>query len=142
MKPCRIQIQWSVFPMVLLPSMAVLGPMMIPMKLNSLVVDAEEEIENIDVVVEEAMDAAGNNLSGSFTAESLLDLDTKNPSVVILSASEYNVTTANDNFSIVVLFDEEMDQTDAPSISFPVENPSPTLTYNGSDSEWLTSNLF
>ena len=63
-------------------------------------VDAEEEIENINVTVEEAMDAAGNSISMAYVAEGLIDLDTRNPEVVILSASVYNVTTANDEFAV------------------------------------------
>jgi hypothetical protein len=104
--------------------------------------DAGEEIENINVTVEEAMDAAGNSISMAYVADGLFDLDTRNPEVVILSASVYNVTTADDEFAVVILFDEEMDQSDAPSISFPNENPTATLTYNSSGSDWLTANSF
>ncbi|MCX7422381.1 MAG: tandem-95 repeat protein, partial [Planctomycetia bacterium] len=66
--------------------------------------------------------------------------DTQAPTV--LSVTPNTITISDDyigtaEFSLTVVFSEGMDTSVTPTLSFPVENPNSTLTFNAGESGWL-----
>ncbi|NNK80826.1 MAG: T9SS type A sorting domain-containing protein, partial [Flavobacteriales bacterium] len=94
------------------------------------VVDAEEELSDIDVASAQAKDAFGNDQSDISTAD-VFNIDTKNPSYI---SSTISSTLVNDalagasSISMQIDFDEEMDPAIEPILSFPDESPGSSLT--------------
>ncbi|MDZ4752301.1 MAG: T9SS type A sorting domain-containing protein [Flavobacteriales bacterium] len=102
--------------------------------------DGGEEIDGIDIAIVDAEDAAGNVQTMALMLEDAFSIDTRNPEIVVVTANEYNITSGTEEFSLVIVFDEAMNESDNPSLSFPVEDPSATLNASGSD--WLTAATF
>ncbi|MCF6240478.1 MAG: hypothetical protein L3J74_03930 [Bacteroidales bacterium] len=103
------------------------------------VLDANETILNIDIDVSGAQDAAGNTQTNYSTINNF-NIDTQNPSVSSITTNLNPITEADagSNFTITVLYDEDMDTGTNPAISFPVENPVSTLSF--SSGAWLADN--
>ncbi len=106
--------------------------------------DTEIESSNISLSVNNLSDLNGN--SSILTFDNLLNVDTKNPSLLFLNANTYLV--GNDdlgagNFNLLMIFDESMDEDSTPFIQFPEENPlAATLSPNPSLSTWINSNTY
>ncbi|NQX91108.1 MAG: T9SS type A sorting domain-containing protein [Flavobacteriales bacterium] len=108
------------------------------------VTDENIEVDEIDVEVTNIMDLS-NNPGVVSVSENQLLLDTKNPSILVLSANDYNVEN-NDvgegNFNLIAVYDEPMGST-APLVAFPDENPlTNALTPNLGASEWISENTY
>ena len=107
-------------------------------------VDQNIEVEDIDLNVEEAMDA-NMNMMDSSTLENILVLDTRNPQVLLVSANDYlleNNDVGAENFTLLAIFDEPMSSA-LPLISFPDENPLTNgITPNPGASSWVNENTF
>jgi hypothetical protein len=102
--------------------------------------DANEEVWDVDLESVAAMDAAGN-VQISMITEDAVDIDTKNPGLLILSANDYTLTVEDigGTFSLLAVFDEPMAM-DAPTISFPDEDPTAVITMTSGD--WLNSTTY
>jgi hypothetical protein len=112
-------------------------------RISYLVEDADEEFPAIEVMLSAAEDNSGNDQTVNFSGFDAFDIDTKNPIILTASANTYNVTSANqgDNgFTVLVIFDEVMDQNTSPVVSFP--NEIPALTPNIDDSGWLSPSTY
>ena len=88
---------------------------------------------------------AKNELGGfqmPFENIGLFEIDTKNPSILEINPNLTNIIDANTgamNFSLTVDYNEVMDTTVDPAITFPVEDPlAQTLTFNAAASGWIT----
>lgn len=95
------------------------------------VADAEEVLSSIDVSVTDALDLAGivQDL-GTFTI--VFFVDTEDP-VASTSASDDPMITdvdASTDWTYTFEFSEDMDMTVDPTVSFPGNDPSPTLTFD------------
>ena len=106
------------------------------------VADQNVEVDNINVAVGFALDAAGNS-QNSLTQEDWIDLDTRNPEVLALSANTYLVTdmhTGDAGLTFLMIFDETMDQNEQPEMQFagPV-NLANTLVLNAQESVWINT---
>jgi hypothetical protein len=80
-----------------------------------------------------------------YISSETFDIDTRNPEVIVISANTYNITTefsGTESFSIISLYDEEMDIQSTPLVNFPVENPSASLSFQNGPSDWISSNAF
>ena len=103
-----------------------------------------ESMLNIDIQVDNAKDRIGN-LQNSITSANLFNIHTKQPELLTIIPSVDTISysdTGVSTFFLALYFDEIMDTTGSPSITFPKENPlSNTLTLNNSSSLWtnLTS---
>ena len=100
----------------------------------------ENEEEELMVRLESAKDLAGNTMNPWDSDEALI-LDNKNPDGFI-TANTYNVTNDNNGtsgFQVLVLFDEEVNSDVIPTLNFPVEDPSGSITVNTENSGWLGS---
>jgi hypothetical protein len=107
--------------------------------------DAGVEIWDIDVEAVGAVDAVGNDQASDYTEFDVFDIDTRNPTVLLLSANTYNITSANigtGGFTLATVFDEAMSDGTDPVITFPDEDPTPVITYSGGSSEWLNNTTF
>ncbi|MCB0761305.1 MAG: T9SS type A sorting domain-containing protein [Flavobacteriales bacterium] len=108
------------------------------------ITDENIELNEVDFEFTLAADAAGNEQL-SYTLEGALDIDTKNPGLLLLSANDYLIE-ANDEgaqmFSIVAIFDEEMDTDLTPVITFPNEDPTAWITLDSDNSSWLNATSF
>ncbi len=93
------------------------------------VADANENIANIDIRVSGAQDAA-NNTQTVYNQADFFNVDTQNPAVssVTTNLNPIADTDAGNNFTITVIFSEDMNAA-APNIVFPVENPGSTLSF-------------
>lgn len=109
-----------------------------------LVSDANEELADIGVSVTNGIDGAGNAQNAAASFSELFDVDTKNPEVSVLLANTYNVTSSNAStgFNLITVFDEPMNPSITPVVSFPVENPSATLTLDTDNSTWLNNTTY
>lgn len=107
------------------------------------VVDQNVEWNGVGTIVSFAKDLAGNTQS-PFTATALFDLDTRNPSVLLLSANTYTITSANSGsagFELATVFDEDMDELVPPTLLFS-EDLSGVLTLDASSSQWLSPSTY
>lgn len=100
------------------------------------VTDVNDDIADIDITASLAEDLAGNlmNAPGAAITQNLFDIRMDNPAVVSLTTSTALVTDGTAAFSIEVEYDEAMNTGVQPVITFPNENPAPTLT--SSTSGW------
>ena len=91
---------------------------------NFQINDENLEVEDINLEVLYAEDFAHNSQE-PYTASSFISLDTKNPSIIDFE-SNTSVLNLNDNLLLFqVLFDEEMNQNQAPQFNFfPALSPS------------------
>ncbi len=107
-----------------------------------LVEDNNVEISDIAFTVGFATDASGNE-QNSFTSNEIIQLDTKNPEVLSVSANDYLVSDEDigeDAINILMIFDEEMDENSLPTISFiPQEPATSVLVPNENFSFWLNA---
>jgi hypothetical protein len=109
------------------------------------VLDAGIEIAGIEITAAMGEDASGNTQSVDYISSETFDIDTRNPEVIVISANTYNITTefsGTESFSIISLYDEEMDIQSTPLVNFPVENPSASLSFQNGPSDWISSNAF
>lgn len=109
---------------------------------NFTVIDNNVEIENIELSANFASDASGNGQL-VHNAESLIQIDTKNPTAVSVSASDYSIDDSNigeNTLQVLMIFDEVMDETSQPSLSFVPAAPTNTvLAQNSDESFWLNA---
>ena len=108
------------------------------------VATTDEEKANVDIRVNGATDTDGNTQQQKDQAN-FFSIDTKNPAVTSITPNLNPITdanTGNGNFTITVQYDEAMidDGTADPDVSFPVENPSSTLTL--ASKSWNTNTEF
>lgn len=105
-----------------------------------LVTDLNIEVDELSLDIDFATDAQGNPQT-PYEAISDITLDTRNPVVLSVSASTYNITNnqvGEDGFNIVMIFDEEMDQLVLPSFAFTPDEPaSSVFSVNDDLSFWL-----
>lgn len=106
------------------------------------VTDNNIEIDNLTLELNFGQDISGNAQS-LITVPNWINLDTKNPSVVVLSANTYEVNASNSNFQLIAVFDEAIDNTIEPMFDFIAsQNIGSILSYNASASAWLNSFTF
>ena len=105
------------------------------------VTDANETIQNIDIRISGAQDAAGNT-QDQYDDSDYLNVDTENPNVSSISVNIDPVTDVNAGatFTVTVVFSEDMLNTSTPNIVFPVENPGSTLSSTGGS--WVNSTTY
>lgn len=108
------------------------------------VADADEEVDNIDIESVVATDLAGNE-QVMYNVMDQFSIDTKNPDLFLLSANTYNITddfiAENEYFTLIAIFDEDMDQAGVADFSFPVEDPlANTLTF--AQGEWINTTTY
>ena len=105
------------------------------------IADANEELNNVDVAVDGAVDLAGN-AQDMFTAMDQVNIDTKNPGLALLSPDLAIVTASDTEFSLIIIFDEPMNTDVDPLVSFPVEDPTAVLTLADEGTEWINDMTF
>jgi hypothetical protein len=108
------------------------------------VLDLNVEIDNIGITVSNANDAVGNAQS-NIALSTVFDVDTKNPTPLVLTATDYLVDDTNvgdESFALLAIFDEAMNPNAAPFFLFPAENPLSVITPNGAASGWLNSTTY
>jgi hypothetical protein len=102
--------------------------------------DAGEELDAINILVAGVTDANGNNQSTDLATSNIFRIDTRNPVVLNMTPSSNAVTTSNvgaDTFSIDIEFDEEMDESSEPAVSFSSTPAVNFIANNGS--QWNTA---
>lgn len=108
------------------------------------VLDAGEELYNIQVSLTGATDLAENQML-AFPEIYIFSIDTRNPVLLVLSANTYEIVDDNigdGGFQLLAIFDEEMSPLSTPVIQFPDEDPSAVINYNAGLSAWLNPNTF
>jgi hypothetical protein len=107
-------------------------------------IDIDAELDAINVLTTNAADLAGNNIAMDIEID-IFSIDTKKPStedVVISEAVLSDSEVGTSSVFINLIFDENMDITQVPSLSFPIEDPSSSLTQNEASSQWLTPSTY
>jgi len=107
------------------------------------VIDADEELTNIEIEVSGVTDVYGNEVVVQPLIMNAV-IDTKAPSVmnVILSNDFVNEAGVDNNFSISVQFDEDINADEVPVLSFPLEDPSNDMTLNEMASGFTASDIY
>jgi hypothetical protein len=108
------------------------------------VIDLNVELSNIGISVSNATDAVGN-AQANIAISTAFDIDTKNPSPLVVTATDYVVDDTNigaENFALIAIFDEAMNPSAAPFFLFPAENPLSVITPNSAESGWLNSTTY
>lgn len=101
--------------------------------------DNNIEVDAISLEVNFAQDEAGNS-QNLYIVDDWITLDTKNPSIVVLSANTYLVSTNSANFQLLAIFDEAIDNANVPVFDFIAsQSVSALLTFNATSSNWLNS---
>lgn len=97
------------------------------------VVDEDLDLLDIDILVDAAVDAAGNAVLSQTQADTL-DIEMSNPTALI-SMSDPSLITDNSSssWSMTVEFNEEMDQTVNPLVEFQNGDPSATMSLISGD---------
>lgn len=95
--------------------------------------DANVEVSNIPVQISGAVDAAGNEQNVTHYAYNLFNVDTRNPEVQNVSVSTEDVNSNSATFAITVSFDEAMNTSVDPVISF---NPAASALNLTGASAW------
>ena len=104
-------------------------------RLSYSATDAGEELNAINIAVTGVTDSNGNNQSAEFQESNILRVDTRNPLVVSMTPSTNAIATSKigeGTFSIDLEFDEDMDQSSEPAISFSSTPPINFITNNSS----------
>ncbi len=99
--------------------------------------DGEDEMI-LSSIYSQTTDLAGNLAVNYFSIEEVL-IDNRNPQVTVL-ANTYDVTEENigeNGFELFIIFDENMDNSITPTVTFPEENPTSSITLN--EEEWIGS---
>lgn len=112
--------------------------------MSFIVNDANETINDIGVLSVAAEDMNGNIQTASVPINNVFRIDTKNPNLLMLSANTYNITgayTGTNGFTLLSIFDEPMDDSSSPGLTFPVELPS-ALTVNADSSGWINATTY
>ncbi|MFK8046015.1 MAG: DUF6851 domain-containing protein [Crocinitomicaceae bacterium] len=105
---------------------------------------SSEVVININVDIDSAFDCVGN-IQVMHQAQSVFNIDTEIPSQLQLTANLDTINLSNvglSTFSLTSVFDEVMDTLVDPTISFPVENPSGSISFNTLSSHWLNDSTF
>lgn len=109
------------------------------------VIDANIEIEYTDYIASAALDANGNLMVVNESLSSFI-IDTKNPEIISITANNYQLIEADvaiAAFELLLVFDDEMDQSFEPQIDFPELGAFAfTLNFNSNESEWLNQSTF
>ncbi len=104
--------------------------------------DQNVELGPIDMTVSFGADLAGN-VQEPYTVDDWVTIDTRNPEVISLFANTYLVQSSNigdGGFSALVLFDEAMDTSQDPELSFTAaEDVNQVLTLNMMLSGWVNA---
>ena len=144
-------------PIIQLNSPSMLGNSLLPDELNSLwldentylanyfTFDADEEITSIDVLITNALDAAGNTLV-TFELANVLTIDTEQPSIDTLAINEEMFNESNIGEMAIVIeinFSEEMNTALIPSLNFPNQvNIFNSINLNTDASEWVSDDQY
>ena len=103
------------------------------------VIDNNIEISDLSLQINFGQDVSGNGQTINSIAN-WINLDTKNPSIVVLSANTYLVNSSNTSFQLIAVFDEPIDNAIVPVFDFAAaQNVSSILSANASASSWLNS---
>lgn len=103
------------------------------------VVDNNVEVENIELRVNFGRDLAGNNQQ-QFIEENWIDLDTKNPVLISLTANTYLLNNQFAQFELVGVFSETMQLNETPNLIFPNNEAVESFLIKNNDlSAWLNS---
>lgn len=109
------------------------------------VADSSEILSDIDVGVSGAKDLAGNE-QAPFVAADIFSINTVDPAVMSVIANPFIVADANTGtgaFTLTIRFNDDMNTSVAPQISFPIENPlANTLSFNPVISRWVNSSAY
>ncbi|MFM9985966.1 MAG: T9SS type A sorting domain-containing protein [Flavobacteriales bacterium] len=99
--------------------------------------DQNAELYDIDIASASGTDMMGNTQSGTLDADNL-DIDTRAPLVANTTSNDALIADANEgvgSWTLDITFDELMNTSVTPTISFPSEDPSSTISLNG-ESTW------
>ena len=108
------------------------------------IVDANETQAGVDVRVAGAKDLAGN-LQVVSDSTDLFSIDMQNPVLVSLTPNRMMIAESNvgrATFSLAMVYDEEMNTETTPTLTFPDEKVSSTLTLNASESGWSSNRAY
>ena len=109
-----------------------------------VVLDENIEINGVDITISGATDSNGN-AQLTFEVIDELDIDTKNPAAIVINANDYELTfgdAGDENFSILVIYDENMNTGQDPFVLFPNENPLISIAENAGSSGWINNSTY
>lgn len=105
------------------------------------VYDENIEVDSIDITINFAKDEAGNPQTLT-TFENTLQLDTKNPHPIVFNANTYSITNSTNNYSVLIVFNEDMNQAVSPGLVFSDLMANNALMFNPSLSQWYNENTY
>ncbi len=109
-------------------------------RVHFTVIDEEREVQQIGITASAAADDAGNVIAPA-SIPAVFSLDTRDPLLVVITASTYTVTTdhiGTEGLQFLLVFDEPMRADMLPSIGFGTDVTN-VLVQNASSSEWLNA---
>jgi hypothetical protein len=103
------------------------------------VIDNNLEIAALSLQVNFGQDVSGNGQNLNTSAD-WINLDTKNPAIVVLTANTYMVNATTANFQLIAIFDEAIDNATAPVFDFAAaQNVNSILSVDAGSSSWINS---
>lgn len=104
--------------------------------------DNNVEVDNLTLSINFAKDLSENPQS-IVNIENFIPIDTKNPEILSLYASTYSINNAVNEFTLLNVFNEPIQQNTTPSFQFISDaNISEIFTVNDSESSWLNPLVF
>jgi hypothetical protein len=113
-------------------------------KASYTVTDANQNLPLIDIDVSGAKDLNGNTQT-LYSVLNQFGIDMNNPTVNAIAVNLATIKDANvgtSTFTITIDYNKSMNGAIKPSVTFPVENPTGTITLNGAASVWSTATRF
>lgn len=106
------------------------------------VADADDNVTNIDCRITGTKDLYGNTVVQYDESSTVFSIDMENPTVSSLTVPVANISDANvgNTYTVIVVFDQTMNTGVDPTIDFPVEDPTSTLT--GVSGSWTSGTTF
>lgn len=103
--------------------------------------DQNIEVDSLLLSVDFAKDSSGN-MQNIFFQNNFVDLDTKNPSLIVFNASSYDIDNHTQTWESLQIYDEPMDQNIDPELIFSPIEVSSILDFNINNSFWLNETTY
>lgn len=103
--------------------------------------DENIEVDSLFLTVDYAKDYAGNYQS-IFLNPNFIDLDTRNPKIIVFNATSYHINNFTNSWESVQIFDEPMDENYWPKLNFTPIAVSSILDIDSTESFWINETTF
>lgn len=103
--------------------------------------DQNIEVDSLLLSINFAKDSSGN-IQNLYLQNNFIDLDTKNPNLLVFNASSYEIGNQTQAWESLQIYDEPMNQNIEPQLIFSPLAVSTILDFNTSNSTWINETTY